>query len=126
MSCLDTVICCMSWICFADVVNVKSCHVDLINFDRRNQHATPSSLMCSHAHYEFITNADEFMKTIAVWADGRNMEDMLSYDFFEWMMSTSDELALNGMMSTAFPAAVSEEEEEEADIAKRKRIARIC
>ena len=96
---------------FADVAGLKFLHIDIINTDRWNQHATPQTpYMCESGELGFTTNDEDLASRFLRWAEGKTMDDVLGSDFAEWMWFTSEELALNDMMNTAFPAAVIEEE----------------
>ena len=96
---------------FADVAGLKFLHIDIINTDRWNQHATPQTpYMCESGELGFTTNDEDLASRFLRWAEGKTMDDVLGSDFAEWMWFTSEELALSDMMNTAFPAAVIEEE----------------
>ena len=96
---------------FADVAGLKFLHIDIINTDRWNQHATPQTpYMCESGELGFSTNDEDLASRFLRWAEGKTMDDVLGSDFAEWMWFTSEELALDDMMNTAFPAAVLEEE----------------
>ena len=96
---------------FADVAGLKFLHIDIINTDRWNQHATPQTpYMCESGELGFTTHDEDLASRFLRWAEGKTMDDVLGSDFAEWMWFTSEELALDDMMNTAFPAAVLEEE----------------
>ena len=96
---------------FADVAGLKFLHIDIINTDRWNQHATPQTpYMCESGELGFSTNDEDLANRFLRWANDKTMDDVLGSDFAEWMWFTSEELALSDMMNTAFPAAVLEEE----------------
>ena len=96
---------------FADVTGLKFLHFDIINTDRWNQHATPQTpYMCESGELGFTTNDEDLANRFLRWANDKTMDDVLGSDFAEWMWFTSEELALNDMMNTAFPAAVLEDE----------------
>ena len=85
---------------FSDITGLKFLHIDIINTDRWNQHATPQTpYMCDGGELGFTTNDEELASRFLQWANDKSMGDVLGFDFAEWMWFTSEELAMNDMMT---------------------------
>ena len=55
--------------------------------------------MCDGGELGFTTNDEELASRFLQWANDKSMGDVLGFDFAEWMWFTSEELAMNDMMT---------------------------
>ena len=73
---------------FSDITGLKFLHIDIINTDRWNQHATPQTpYMCDGGELGFTSNDndEELASRFLGWANDKSMDDVLGSDFAEWM-----------------------------------------
>ena len=97
----------------ADMSNTKFLHVDVCQTPRWENYSTPQVPYIVGDNIGFTCNHELLQQGFASWANDKNVDQVLSWDFVEWVKNWSQECMIDDLLATAFPAAVAEEHAEE-------------
>ena len=97
---------------YCDVTGCKYLIIDVAQTERWESFKTPQIPHINEVGLAFVSNDDELIQGFQTWSTFRQMDDVLTWDFCQWIRDWSLDRELEDQMSVAFPAEVVEEAEE--------------
>ena len=97
---------------YCDVTGCKYIIIDVAQTERWESFKTPQIPHINEVGLAFVSNDDELIQGFQTWSTFRQMDDVLTWDFCQWIRDWSLDRELEDQMSVAFPAEIVEEAEE--------------
>ena len=97
---------------YCDATGCKFLIVDVAHTERWESFKTPQIPYINEVGLAFVSNDDELIQGFQNWSMYRQLDDVLNWEFCQWIRDWSLERELEDQMSVAFPAEIIEEAQE--------------
>ena len=97
---------------YCDATGCRFLIVDVAHTERWESFKTPQIPYINEVGLAFVSNDDELIQGFQNWSMYRQLDDVLNWEFCQWIRDWSLERELEDQMSVAFPAEIIEEAQE--------------
>ena len=97
---------------YCDATGCRFLIVDVAHTERWESFKTPQIPYINEVGLAFVSNDDELIQGFQNWSMYRQWDDVLNWEFYQWIRDWSLERELEDQMSVAFPAEIIEEAQE--------------
>ena len=97
---------------YCEANTCKLLRIDVAYTSRWEDHVSAQTPFINEVGLAFTSNDDALAKAFESWSHNRTMDDVISWDFCQWLIEWSHEDAVEQSLTVAFPASAVDDDDD--------------